>query len=164
MSMSTVNQVTHYHVNVATYIQLGEWFDYLRANGVYDNTRIILVSDHGKDINQFGINCNNQNLECFMPLLMVKDFNAKGFNVKEDFMTNGDTPLLATEGLIISPVNPFTGNPLTSEAKNGTQTVLYTDEWNPSDKYVYNFAPGPHYAFNGKMPFDATAWKYLGEW
>ena len=88
----------------------------------------------------------------------------KSFNVKEDFMTNGDTPLLATEGLIISPVNPFTGNPLTSEAKNGTQTVLYTDEWNPSDKYVYNFAPGPHYAFNGKMPFDATAWKYLGEW
>ena len=164
MSMSTVNQVTHYHVNIATYIQLGQWFDYLRANGVYDNTRIILVSDHGKDINQFGINCNNQNLECFMPLLMVKDFNAKGFNVKEDFMTNGDTPLLATEGLIISPVNPFTGNPLTSEAKNGTQTVLYTDEWNPSDKYVYNFAPGPHYAFNGKMPFDATAWKYLGEW
>ncbi len=164
MSMSTVNQVTHYHVNVATYIQLGEWFDYLRANGVYDNTRIILVSDHGKDINQFGINCNNQNLECFMPLLMVKDFNVKGFNVKEDFMTNGDTPLLATEGLISSPVNPFTGNPLTSEAKNGTQTVLYTDEWNPSDKYVYNFAPGPHYAFNGKIPFDATAWKYLGEW
>lgn len=164
MSMSNVNQVTHYHVNIATYIQLGEWFDYLRANGVYDNTRIILVSDHGKDIDQFGINCNGQNLECFMPLLMVKDFNAKGFNVKEDFMTNGDTPLLATKGLINSPVNPFTGNPLTSEAKNGTQTVLYTEEWNPSDKYVYNFAPGPHFAFNGKIPFDANAWKYLGEW
>ena len=82
MSMSTVNQVTHYHVNIATYIQLGEWFDYMRANGVYDNTRIILVSDHGKDLNQFGINCNGQNLESFMPLLMVKDFNAKGFKIK----------------------------------------------------------------------------------
>ena len=164
MSMSTVDQVTHYHVNIATYIQLASWFDYLRANGVYDNTRIILVSDHGRDLGQFGIDCNNQNLECFMPLLMVKDFNAKGFNIKEDFMTNGDTPVLATEGLISNPVNPFTGNPLSSDAKKGTQTVLYTEEWNPSDKYIYKFPPGPHYTFNGSKPADTTAWKYAGEW
>ena len=164
MGMNTVDQVTHYHVNIASYIQLGEWFDYMRANGVYDNTRIILVSDHGKDLNQFGINCNGQNLESFMPLLMVKDFNSKGFKVKEDFMTNGDTPLLATDGLISHPVNPFTGNSLTSDAKKGAQTVLYTEEWNPSDKYIYKFPPGPHYTFNGKVPADADAWKYLGEW
>ena len=162
--MNTVDQVTHYHVNIATYIQLGEWFDYLRKEGVYDNTRIILVSDHGKDLNQFGIESNGQNLECFMPLLMVKDFNSKGFTVKEDFMTNADTPVLATAGLISNAVNPFTGKPLTSEAKNGTQTVLYTEEWNPSEKHIYNFPPSPHFSFSGKDPFSADKWKYLGEW
>ena len=164
MGMNNVDQVTHYHVNIATYIQLGEWFDYLRKEGIYDNTRIILVSDHGKDLNQFGIESNNQNLESFMPLLMVKDFNAKGFNVCNDFMTNADTPVLATAGLIKDPANPFTGNPLSSDAKNGTQTLLYTEEWNPSDKYIYNFPPSPHYAFSGKDPFSADKWKYLGEW
>ena len=164
MQMTTVDQVTHYHVNIATYIQLGQWFDYLRANGVYDNTRIILVSDHGRDLNQFDVNCNNQNLECFMPLLMVKDFNAKGFTVNDDFMTNADTPVLATAGLIKSPVNPFTDKALTSDAKKGTQTVLYTEEWNPSDKHVYSFPPSSHFAFNGNKPIDTDKWKYLGDW
>ena len=164
MGMNTVDQVTHYHVNIATYIQLGEWFDYLRKEGVYDNTRIILVSDHGKDLNQFGIESNGQNLECFMPLLMVKDFDSKGFTVKEDFMTNADTPVLTTAGIINNAVNPFTGKPLTSEAKNGTQTVLYTEEWNPNEKYNFNFPPGPHFSFSGKDPFSADIWKYLGEW
>ena len=46
MQMETDNQVIHYHANIASYIILGEWFDYLRENGVYDNTRIILVADH----------------------------------------------------------------------------------------------------------------------
>ncbi len=73
MDMSTIDQRRHYHVNMATYLELGKWLDYLRANDVYDNTRIILVADHGRCLNQFGISCNNQDLECFMPLLMVKD-------------------------------------------------------------------------------------------
>ena len=163
MKMETVDQVTHYHINIATYIQLGEWFDHMRKTGVYDNTRIIIVSDHGRDLNQLGVNCNDQNLECFMPLLMVKDFNAKGFTINEEFMTNGDTPVLAASGLINNPVNPFTGKAINSNAKNGPQTVLYTDEWNPGDKQNYNFPKSPHYSFSGKNPYDVSKWKYLGE-
>ena len=45
MNMTTNEQVTHYQVNMAAFLKLGEWFDYLRENGVYDNTRIIIVSD-----------------------------------------------------------------------------------------------------------------------
>ena len=163
MKMTTVDQVTHYHVNISTYIQLGEWFDYLRKTGVYDNTRIILVSDHGRDLNQFNVKCGDQDLECFIPLLMVKDFNAKGFTVNEDFMTNGDTPLLATSGVIKNPVNPFTGKLLTADAKNGPQTVLFTDEWNPGNDQIYNFPTSPHYSFSGRNPYDVSKWKYLGE-
>lgn len=37
---------------MAAMLRLGEWFDYLREEGVYDNTRIILVSDHGYRLEQ----------------------------------------------------------------------------------------------------------------
>ena len=37
-----LDQVTHYHINMAAFIKLGERLDYLRANGVWNNTRIIL--------------------------------------------------------------------------------------------------------------------------
>ena len=45
-------QMSHYQTNMAALIQLGKWFDYLRENGVYDNTKIILVADHGRDVLQ----------------------------------------------------------------------------------------------------------------
>ena len=47
MEMNTEYQVIHYHANMAAFIQLGKWFDYMRENNVYDNTRIIIAADHG---------------------------------------------------------------------------------------------------------------------
>ena len=63
MKMESQYEVIHYHVNMATFIQLGKWFDYLRENGVYDNTRIILVSDHARGLGQFDITCEGQDME-----------------------------------------------------------------------------------------------------
>ena len=48
---------------------------------------------------------------------MVKDFNSTGFTVSEEFMTNADTPTLATESIIENPTNPFTGKPINSDRK-----------------------------------------------
>ena len=164
MDMSTETQVTHYHANMAAYIQLGEWFDYLRENGVYDNTRIIVVSDHSFALDQFDIKCDSVDMECFMPVLMVKDFNSTGFNVCEDFMTNGDTPAIATYGLIDDPVNPFTGNPIYSTVKNGPQTVFLSDDWdveyNNDNKYI--FVMGSFYTFTGGDIHDPDNWVYSG--
>ena len=50
-------------------------------------------------------------------MLLVKDFNSKGFTVDEQFMTNADTPTLAMEGLIDNPVNPFTGKAINNDEK-----------------------------------------------
>ncbi len=163
MDMSTIDQRRHYHVNMATYLELGKWLDYLRANDVYDNTRIILVADHGRCLNQFGISCNNQDLECFMPLLMVKDFNAKGFTVNEQFMTNADVPTIATSGIIKDPVNPFTGKPINSDAKNGPQTVIFTPAWNPSALEGTTFPESDRYVISGGKPHDPQSWKYAGK-
>ena len=164
MDMSDYHQVMLYHVNMASFIKLGEWFDYLRENGVYDNTRIIIVADHGFEINQFDIFCNGRDLEFFMPLLMVKDFNATGFTTSSEFMTNGDTPAIATEGLIDNPINPFTNNPITYNGKQGTQNVIYCRKYDVEDNPGNTFQPGSWYAFLGGDPHDAANWEYLGDY
>lgn len=163
MLMQNDQQVTHYHVNMASYIVLGKWFDYLRENGVYDNTRIILVSDHGRYLRQFGVTCNGKDMECFMPLLMVKDFNATGFTVNEEFMTNGDTPVLATEGLIDNPLNPFTGKPLIMDYKSGPQTVFLSYDWDTGYNNGNTFLPGSWFTFTGTDPYDPASWEYQGD-
>ena len=109
-----------YHVNAATLARLGEYFDFLKQEGVYDNTRIILVADHGHNNNIVGKHHTGipVNLDAVNPLLLVKDFNDR-WKLKTDnsFMTNADVPFIATRDIISSPVNPFTGNPLSVDAK-----------------------------------------------
>ncbi len=125
--------VGHYHSNMAAFLKLGEWFDYLRECGVYDNTRIIIVSDHGYGLPQredmllpYGVN-----VEAVNPLLLVKDFDSNGaFTVDTQFMTNADTTVLATQGIIDHPVNPFTGNAITMEdKKDGVHFKWQPLEW-----------------------------------
>ncbi len=164
MGMTNSYQVSHYHANMAAYLKLGEWFDYLREQGVYDNTRIILVSDHGRNVGQFDITCNDTDMEYFMPLLMVKDFNATGFTVCEDFMTNGDTPALATSGLIENPENPFTGNPIISDYKNGPQTVYLSPDFAVAHSTGNTFLPGAWFTFSGTDPYDPDNWTYIGDY
>ncbi|MBQ2500114.1 MAG: hypothetical protein II522_01420, partial [Clostridia bacterium] len=53
ITLETARQVTNYHVNMATMKYLGAWFDYLKANGLYDNTKIIICSDHGWCLEQY---------------------------------------------------------------------------------------------------------------
>ncbi len=137
MDRFTVNGVTmnmdasydsyaHYESNMAACIALGNWFDYLRANGLYDNTRIIIVADHGRALGQFDdllMTDPALDVESVNPVLLVKDFGSTGFTTSYDFMTNADTPLLALQGLVDNPVNPFTGNLLTEADREGDQLI-----------------------------------------
>lgn len=130
-------QLAHYHINMGTYLELGKWFDYLKENDVYDNTRIILVSDHGHGMQMIpesiafftqDITCD---LEYYMPLLMVKDFDAKGFTVDESFMTNADTPSIAFKDIVNNPTNPFTGHSI--DASDKEKDILYVFETEEED-------------------------------
>lgn len=80
--------------------------DFLRENNAFDNTRIIIVSDHGRGIN---IPLHDQNVAWYSALLMVKDFNSNcSFTTNNDFMTNADTLFIAKKDLPVSNINPFT--------------------------------------------------------
>ena len=113
-----------YDVNALTYQSLARWFNYLKENGVYDNTRIIIVSDHGMGHGEKAaegyddVSLVNNNKDNFHAMLLYKDFGARG-EIKTDmsFMTNADVPTLALEGIVENPINPFTGNPVNSEPK-----------------------------------------------
>lgn len=67
---------------------------------------------------------NTENLARYFPLLMIKDFNSKGFSTYDDFMTNADVPVLAMNGLIDNPVNPFTGKVINSDEKTAHKKYL----------------------------------------
>ncbi len=122
--------IEHYFVNASAMIQLGEYFDYLREEGVYDNTRIILTADHGFSLNQFSEMKldNGIDVQGVDAILMVKDYDAEGFIINEEFMTNADVPALAAKDNIEHPINPFTGNTIDMFAKeDGVYISLYDD-------------------------------------
>jgi membrane protein insertase Oxa1/YidC/SpoIIIJ len=99
-----------YHTNAASLKRLSDWFEILKEQGVYDNTRIILVSDHGPAttfVTKIGLPFD---VDQFNPLLMVKDFDTNGApRTDMSFMSNADVPSLALNGLVDHPKNPFTG-------------------------------------------------------
>ena len=141
-------QMSHYHSNMAALLQLGKWFDYLRANGVYDNTKIILVSDHGRHLGQLDELIMDdgkdeyKDVELYYPLLMVKDFDSKEFTTSDEFMTNGDVPTLAMKDVIENPVNPFTGKPINSDEKTAhDQFIIMTGRWSVSTNDGYTYLP-----------------------
>jgi len=137
----------HYHANIAALILLGKWFDFLKENNVYDNTRIIIVSDHGTNIHsKFPDNIilpNRSSLQDYAALLLVKDFYAhEKISVDDSFMTNADVPLLALGGIVENPVNPWTGKILTSNKGNGitlTTSSLWSVKLHP--KYIFDIKP-----------------------
>ncbi len=140
-------QMIHYQANMAVFIQLGKWFDFLRENGVYDNTRIILVSDHGQPLGQVEnlvVEQGNKQKDAmfYNALLMVKDFGSTTFTTSNEFMTNADVPTLSTNGLIQSPVNPYTGNAITGNEKTAhDQYVIVSNDWDIKNNQGNTFLP-----------------------
>ncbi|ERJ94492.1 YidC/Oxa1 family membrane protein insertase [Treponema lecithinolyticum] len=132
------NTVQHqiYHVNAAALKLLGKWFEYLQQNGVYDNTKIIIVSDHGTNERFPAFEHFPQTGNMYPgqanALLMVKDFNAD-FPLKTDttFMTNADVPFLAAQGSIQNPINPFTQQPITDGGKKDGFDFYVTHRYVP---------------------------------
>ncbi len=152
--------IEQYCVTVAAMLKIGEYFDYLREQGVYDNTRIIIVSDHGYPRRQFDdmLFLNGTiDAEAFNPLLLVKDFGSRELTVCNDFMTNADVPTLAFDGLIEDPVNPFTGNKINSNAKSGIHYITDSSNSNPTDGTVFDTSDAHWYAVHDSI-FKEENW------
>jgi hypothetical protein len=148
-----------YHANAAAVKRLSDYFDFLKLHDVYDNTRIILVSDHGaRDYSYITKTSLPFHVEQFNAFLMVKDFNAKG-GIKTDmtFMTNADVPALAMKELIENPVNPFTDNDITTtDQKNKPQLILIDRVHNRNETEIEINTENTYYVHDNI--FDEKNW------
>ncbi len=106
------NNVSPYENNKWVIKTLSKWFNWMKKNGVYDNTKIILVSDHGihwwhfkgdvdntlpiKNIDIAKLGVSSTMVKVMYPLLLVKDYNKNG-SLKKDmrFMSNADASYIA---------------------------------------------------------------------
>lgn len=168
MHVETEGQMTHYHVNMAAILQLGRWMDYLRAQEVYDNTRIIIVADHGWGLRQFddmilwaGTNSSVDIMAC-NPLFLVKDFDSHEFTIDTTFMTHADVPTFVFQDLIDNPVNPFTQNPINSKSKFNSNQLILTTVPNTQINNGNTFLPGTWYSVHDNI-FDPNNWENMGE-
>ncbi len=160
-------QAASYECTVAALREVGNYMDYLREIGVYDNTRVIIVSDHGNGMYLFeDLLTDDFNAEWYNCMLLVKDFDSTNYITDYTFMTNADVPVIAMEGIIDTPVNPYTKFPIDSNMKYGDLYVGYSlthDEtlWNPDlnqGNTFYNDEDYKWYKLVNQNIFDSDNW------
>ncbi len=144
-----------YHTQMATFKMLANWFDYMKENGVYDNTRIVIVSDHGgaseekvfeknKELDDKVSSTKYRGRGHYHCLLMFKDFNATG-NIKTDntFMTNADAPSLLLKDFGGNLKNPYTNKIIPLNTKTFKENGIYittSDAHQPLYNGTYKFS------------------------
>lgn len=154
-----------YHVNVAAVKRIGLWLEKLQHDGMYNNTRIIIVADHGRDVfvPSFKHFSKDQNVYGdYNPLFLAKDFNSQSpLIIDNTFMTNADAALLAVEDLGISTINPFTGKDL-YENVNKEVVNVYRGPWaaKPSMGPIFDFDYSRSYTVRDNI-FVESNWKNL---
>ena len=155
----------HYHTNTAFLKLIGNYLDYLKENNVYDNTRIIIVSDHGIGYGLQNPYLTNFEMENFMPynaLLLVKDFNQNNkIKISQDFMTNADTPMIATKNIIKNPTNPFSKKTLSNKEKENGVIIKTDTKWQPV--YYLNktkiLNKKDNFSYVNKNPYNKDNWR-----
>ena len=100
----------HYRTELCSLRSLIKWFDWMRDKHVYDNTQIIIVSDHGRwdstELSGMWSGTGRFNPKSNYPvalhgLMLVKDLNQHGL-MKTDrtaLMANWDVPEIIKQGL-----------------------------------------------------------------
>jgi YidC/Oxa1 family membrane protein insertase len=137
----------------------GRFIDGLKDLGVYDNSRIIISSDHGSgfDTERFG----QSGMQGYNPLFMVKERGRRGpLEASEEFMTNADTVIKAAADLQ-NPVNPYSGAPLDGREKTMPQTVGQAVSFQPRrhGPFLYNLSG--RRSLRSPDIFDPASW---GPW
>lgn len=171
---STKYDQMHYNSNVLAIKLTAKWITKIQENQkLYDNTRIIIVSDHGRDLDSstfFEKSSITKDQNFFHPVLLFKDFNEsstdKNYKTDYSFMTNADTLFLATKDLNFNMKNPFTEKNLIQEKQNGIKIwKSFGEEYNgDSMKERSNFTLLPENGYIVKPSIQSTKnWTSLKE-
>ena len=164
----------YFFLNVLSLSFLADWFEELKIKNVYDNTKIIVVSDHGFPVKtKYFVDFPKliprpvvkaelaDEYAYFNPLLLVKDFNATGeVKTSNEFMTNADVPSIAISHLPEElRKNPFTGKEVSNnEKKNGVKVCTSTKfDFSHHGKYRFDIKKDEIVHVKDNI-FDAKNW------
>ena len=155
----------YFYVSISALNSFNNILNFLKNNDIYDNTKIIIVSDHATPVDSSLF--TNKNLDFargINALLMFKDFNVRGeLKTDTNFMTIADTPYLATKH-IPNIKNPFNNKLITNDYKtNGANIILFNSWYIQNQKYNrYDF----DILYNVKNNiFDINNWKkFVVDW
>lgn len=182
IKVTNLDQMKHYQTNVLTFVELAKLFNHMKQQGIYDNTRIIIVADHGLDwgnyTDELTLENFNENVEGYFPLLMVKDFySSTEFKTSSEFMTNADVPTIAFDGLIAKPTNPFikdSEDPNTNKLITNTektahdQYLIQSGDWNVSSNNGKSFNPSQWFRLKidgaGSNIWDKNNWEFFDKY
>ncbi len=149
--------VRHFYANVAAMNILTNFINFLKENNIYDNTKIIIVSDHGAPVNTTSLE-NIKFANWYNALLMYKDFNSKGeIKIDTNFMTIADTPYLATKHLDKAK-NPFTENIITNYYKTNVMYLIELNSFMPDTQFRNRYNFDCYYNVKDNI-FDINNWK-----
>ena len=150
--------VRHFYVNVASINCMTNFINYLKENDIYDNTKIIIVSDHAIGVNTTSTNKNINFINSYNALLMYKDFNARGeIKIETNFMTIADMPYLATKH-IPNIKNPFNNNLITNDYKNNGVYLINVNTWKSEGQFSNRYNFNVYYHVKDNI-FDINNWK-----
>ncbi len=169
-----LHSTKHLYATAAAIKLVAKWLNTLKELGVYDNTRIIIVSDHGRgvynpmfnaqkvplskgEIRNSDRSLKNYELAWFHSALFVKDFNAKGaLAIDSSFRRSADVPWMALDK-IIDGINPYTGNPIVEPMEKFPFSPVYLG-WRTDDQSKYKFKVKQNYTVHNDKIFDVLNW------
>lgn len=152
------NSVRHFYANIASINCITNFITYLKKNNIYDNTKIIIVSDHAAGLNSTVFNEDIKFVKGYNALLMYKDFNSKGeIKIDTNFMTIADTPYLATKHLDKAK-NPFTKNIITNGYKDNGVYLIIVNSWRAQGQFSNRYNFNQYYYVKDNI-FDINNWK-----
>lgn len=146
---------------------VGDYLEWLKSQGVYDNTRIVVVSDHGivgpvEDRSSRAV-AGGTTGPMFVrsrSVLFVKERGAQGpLRISEEFLPNAEVPRIVCEE-IGGCVNPFLGNrPVTTDGRDRPFTVDIVP-WQFTLQEPNAFTILEQHQVTGGDPYDFKGWRF----
>lgn len=147
--------VSIYQTTKCTVQGLAKFMDWLRENGVYDNTMVVLASDHGwLSHNPLLDNLRNDKAQLrysmFQAFLMVKNFNASTpLTESREFISNANVPGIICE-TIGGCFDRTTGKTIRRQPLRGP-VLLHETPWQGSSQKRDSFIIDAMYRVTGDV-------------
>ena len=164
-----LNETTeeHFYVNYLAHESCAKFFKFLKDNNCWDNSRIIIIGDHGRDPMRtrdmkFIADFANTGFspDASIPLIMMKDFNSEG-TLKKDytFMTLADIPALTTKNLSSElQKNPFSGKDFLETENKTVVKIITAGNWHANHQLKSTQFEDAEWAFVKENVYVPSNW------